>query len=234
MILREISLSSNGIGVNAIADKLNLPKSTTSRILSTLEDWNVVERMADKRFEIGPGLIRLVEKRPFAATLQALARPVLEKIAAQTEEAVLLVILDGLSAYYLDHVPSTQAVQVRDWSGQHVPLNLTSGGKLLLAYADSKLVERFFTRPLTGHTKNSIVDPTALRTALASIRQQGYAMTSGEYDDEVAGISVPIGDQSGGVVAAVTVYGPVFRLVQGERQAEILHIMRQATTELML
>ena len=144
MILREVSLAPNGIGVNAIADKLGLPKSTTSRILGTLEDWNVVERTADKRFEIGPGLIRLVEKRPFAATLQALARPVLETIAARTEEAVLLVILDGLSAYYLDHVPSTQAVQVRDWSGEHVPLNLTSGGKLLLAFADSHAGGSFF------------------------------------------------------------------------------------------
>ena len=102
MILREISTAKNGIGVNAIAQKVGLAKSTTSRILSTLEEWNVVERTAENRFAIGPGLLRLVEHQPFAATLKALVRPVIEQISADTGEATLLVVLDGSEALYLD------------------------------------------------------------------------------------------------------------------------------------
>ena len=103
MILREVSTVREGIGVNAIAQRIGLAKSTTSRILATLEEWNVVERTAENRFVIGPGLHRLVEHQPLPATLKALVRPAMEQIAAETGEAILLVVRDGIEALYQIH-----------------------------------------------------------------------------------------------------------------------------------
>lgn len=212
MILREVSASTEGIGVNAIAQQSGLAKSTTSRILSTLEGWNAVERTADNRFVIGPGLHRLVEHQPLPATLKALVRPAMEQIAAETGEAVLLVIRDGLQALYLDSVPGTYAVQVREWAGERVPLHLTSGGKMLLAYSNKEFIQNYLSAPLKSNTQNSVSDPHKLAMQLNTIQERGVATTDGEYDDEVAGITVPIKNGKDAVIAVITVYGPTFRL----------------------
>ena len=234
MILREVSTAPDGIGVNAIAQQIGLAKSTTSRILSTLEEWNAVERTADNRFKIGPGLVRLVENQPLSATLKALVRPALQRIAAKTGEATLLVINDGAEALYLDMAAGSHAVQVRDWTGERVPFNVTSGGKMLLAHADEEFIDRYLTRPLARHTENSVSDPSKLATQLELIRQNEYSVTDGEYDDEVAGITVPVKNDDGEVVAAITVYGPTFRIRGISQRREILEIMRQEVNQLQI
>ncbi|MFK7802633.1 MAG: IclR family transcriptional regulator [Anaerolineae bacterium] len=234
MILREVSTAPDGIGVNAIAQQIGLAKSTTSRILSTLEEWNAVERTAENRFKIGPGLVRLVENQPLSATLKALVRPVLQQIAAETGEATLLVVNDGSEALYLDMAAGSHAVQVRDWTGERVPFNVTSGGKMLLAHADQLLVEQMLSRPLARHTENTVSDPDKLAKQLELIRQNGYSVTDGEYDDEVAGITLPIRNDQNEVVAAITVYGPTFRIRAISRRREILDIMRKAIEQVQI
>lgn len=234
MILRAVAITSNGIGVNAIAQQIGLAKSTTSRILATLEEWNVVERTADNTFRIGPGLVRLVENQPMSATLKALVRPALEQIAAETGEATLLVVNDGSEALYLDMVAGSHAVQVRDWTGERVPFNVTSGGKMLLAHAGETFIEQYLTRPLARHTANSVSDPEKLANQLELVRQNGYSVTDGEYDDEVAGITVPVKNDQGIVVAAITVYGPTFRIRGISRRSEILDSMRKAVAKLQI
>ncbi len=234
MILREVSTSENGIGVNAIAKKIGLAKSTTSRILSTLEEWNVVERTAENQFVIGPGMLRLVENQPLTATLKALVRPVIEQISAETGEATLLVVLDGNEALYLDSVPGNYAVQVREWVGEKVPLNLTSGGKLLLAYAGQPFIDDYLAKPLASHTANSVSDPAKLKTQLELIRDRRFAITDGEYDDEVAGITMPVQNDEGEVVAAITVYGPTFRLRPFANRQAILESMQNALESLQI
>lgn len=234
MILREVSTSPEGIGVNAIAQQIGLAKSTTSRILATLEEWNVVERTAENRFVIGPGLLRLVENQPLTATLKALARPALEQISAETGEATLLVVLDGNEALYLDSVPGTHAVQVREWAGERVPLNVTSGGKMLLAHAGKEFIANYLSKPLARHTENSVADAGKLENQLGIIRDREFSATDGEYDDEVAGITVPVKNTNNEVVAALTVYGPTFRLRPFANRKRILDILNKVVHDIKI
>ncbi|MFT5193898.1 MAG: DNA-binding IclR family transcriptional regulator [Cellvibrionaceae bacterium] len=233
-ILRAVSTAPDGIGVNSVAQQVGLAKSTTSRILSALEEWNTVERTADNRFKIGPGLVRLVENQPFSATLKALVRPALQQIAAETGEATLLVVNDGSEALYLDMVAGSHAVQVRDWTGERVPFNVTSGGKMLLAHADETFTVDYLSKPLARLTAHSVDDAQKLAVQLKTIKERGFAVTDGEYDDEVAGITVPVKNVDGIVIAAITVYGPTFRLRPFARRTEVLEVMQSAVSKLMI
>ena len=232
MILREVSSTRDGIGVNAIAQRIGLAKSTTSRILGTLEEWNVVERTAENKFVIGPGLYRLVEHQPLPSTLKALIRPTIEEIAAATGEATLLVVRDNSEALYLDSVPGTHAVQVREWAGERVPLNLTSGGKMLLAHAEESFIKQYLASPLQDHTPHSVSDPKKLAIQLELIRERGVAITDGEYDDEVAGVTIPVKNDKGAVIAGITVYGPTFRLRPFAIRQAIIASMQTALSNL--
>ncbi|MEM8862564.1 MAG: IclR family transcriptional regulator C-terminal domain-containing protein, partial [Chloroflexota bacterium] len=124
------------------------------------------------------------------------------------------------------------AVQVREWVGEKVPLNLTSGGKMLLAHAGEAFIEQYLTTPLKSHTENSVSDPNKLAVQLVTIREREIAMTDGEYDDEVAGITIPLKNDAGAVIAAITVYGPTFRLRPFANRQAILESMQEAVSKL--
>lgn len=231
-ILDIIASHPQGMGVNAIARAADLPNSTVSRILSTLEMWEVVSRTEDNLFQIGPGLVRLVGQQSFTQNLTALARPVMQDIAETTGEAVALCVLDNMQTYYLDHVQSSQTIQVRDWTGEHLPLHVAAPGKVFLAYATPSFIENVLKEPLARFAARTITAPEQLRTQLAHIRAQGFAVSDEEFADGVLGLGVPIKDKGGSVIAAFNLYGPKFRLEDATRQQEIVAVLQRRAAAL--
>lgn len=59
-ILRIVAKYPDGVGVNAVAAELGLAKSTTSRLLTAMNGWGVVERTKNNRFRIGPEPVRWI------------------------------------------------------------------------------------------------------------------------------------------------------------------------------
>lgn len=231
-ILDVIASHPQGVGVNAIARAASLPNSTVSRILLTLEKWEVVSRTEHNLFQIGPGLIRLVSHQSFTQNLTALARPVMQHIAETTGEAVALCVLDNMQTYYLDHVQSSQTIQVRDWTGEHLPLHVAAPGKVFLAYGTPDFIEAVLKKPLVRFAKRTITAPEQLRVQLAHIRAQGFAVSDEEFADGVLGLGVPIKDKGGNVVAAFNLYGPKFRLEDMTKREQIVAVLLRGAAEL--
>lgn len=211
-ILQIVAQHPKGIGVNAIAAQMDLAKSTVSRLLSTMQNREVVERTIDKRYRIGAEPMRWLRYQPATTTLPALARPILQEIAAETGEAAAICVQSGREVIYLDNVQSKQEIQVRDWTNEKLPLHVVSPGKVLLAFADDAFIDTYLQEPLASVTPQTIIDPHLLREQLKTIRQEGYAVTIEEFAPEVIGLSVPLTNAGGRVVAALGVYGPKFRL----------------------
>ncbi|MEM7347559.1 MAG: IclR family transcriptional regulator [Chloroflexota bacterium] len=232
LILRMIADHPNGVGVNAIARATDLPSSTASRILSALEGWEAVFRTDDNRFHIGPELVRLVQQQPFTQNLTALARPILQTIADTTEEAIALCVLDDHQTYYLDHIQSSQAVRVRDWTGERLPLHVAAPGKIFLAYASPEFVDTVLTQPLTQYARQTILSTEKLRAQLQQIRVSGYSVSDEEYAEGVLGFGVPVKDADHQVVAAFNLYGPKFRLEDPKKQEKIIQILLESAAEL--
>lgn len=231
-ILEVIASNSGGVGVSGIAEAVGLPKSTTSRILNALEARQVVTRASDHGFDIGPFLIRLASQQPFTYSLSALARPLLQRLAQETGEAAAICLPDGFQVYYLDHVQSRHAVQVRDWRGEHIPMHTSSAGKIFLAHSEPTLVEEFLKRPLISYTTQTITSPERWRAELSQIRQLGYAMTNEEFAEGVFGLAVPVKNSAGDVLAALNLYGPTFRFQPAARREQMLKSLRSQAEEL--
>ncbi|MDX1521433.1 MAG: IclR family transcriptional regulator [Anaerolineae bacterium] len=228
-ILQIVAAHPDGVGVSAIAVELGLAKSTISRLLTAMDSWEIVERTPENRYRIGAEPVRWVSHKPFSATLSVLARPILQQLAEETGEAVALCTLNGLQVYYLDHVQSRQDIQVRDWTGEQVPLHVSSAGKVLLAYAGQQQIDRFLERPLAPSTKQTITNPATFRKQLEEVRSQGFAISDEEFASEVFGLAVPIFGKRNAVVAAINVYGPKFRLKSPAKQRRIIaHMVTQA------
>ena len=231
-ILQAIAACPNGARVNAIAAHARLPKSTVSRMLATLADLRAVERTATgKTFIIGSGITALAYGAPFARNLAAVARPHLLELSEHTGEAVALCLAEGGQMHVVDLIQTRHRVKVEDVTGERFPLHATSPGKVLLAFQSAKAIRDYLRRPLSRYTPNTVTNRAALKKQFAKIRAQGLAWAFEELD-HITGVSAPIRDETGQVVAAINLYGPAFRFPPTGKKDELGRLIVKAAEQI--
>lgn len=209
-------------GVTDIAERVGLPKSTVSRLLSTLEELGAVEQIeTGGDYRIGAAMVELASAAQPARTLVAAARPQLLELARLTGESTGLSVADGTDMLYLDQVNPDTELQVRDWTGARIPMHAVPSGQVVLAFARTAVVEAYADGPLERFTDHTIVSATALRRRLTDVRTQGYAWAVEEFAEGLSSVAAPVRDGAGNVVAAVHVYGPSYRLPADRDQDEM-------------
>jgi DNA-binding IclR family transcriptional regulator len=195
------SLAAGPAGVSEIAERTDLPKSTV---------YGLGELIIDLSASASPG-----------RNLVTIARPHLEELAMETDEAAGLSILDGTEVYYLDQIDSHHEVQVRDWTGESVDAHVVPSGLIMLAYATDDLRDQVLEGPLTARTDNSTVDPAVLRHRLEEIRRVGFAWGYEEMSLGLNSVAAPIVNPSNTVIAAVHVHGPSYRFPKPGESARV-------------
>ncbi len=187
----------------ALADAVGLNRSTAWRILATLEHHGLVERDPEtSRYRLGVGILKLAAAAG-EEPLVRLARPILRRLAEATEETVNLAVARQLELVYADQVQARR-VMAPNWLGRTVPLHATSTGKAFLAALppdelDALTLDRF--------TDATITDPATLRAELAAVRKTGYAVSHGELEVALWGVSAAALDAAGRPAAVLSVWG---------------------------
>ncbi|MGH9132654.1 MAG: IclR family transcriptional regulator [Ilumatobacteraceae bacterium] len=213
-------LAGGPAGVSEVAERVQLPKSTVSRLLSTLHDLGAVEQLgAGGDYRIGHLMVELTAATHPGRSLVAVARPHLVELTEAVGEAAGLSVLDGSDVHYLDQVESDQPVQVRDWTGERVPAHLVSSGLVLLAGVPPAELDAFLDGPLGRATARSMTDPELLRRRVADVRRRGSEWVYEEFVDGINSVAAPVRDAADRIVAAVHAHGPSYRF-PGSGRAE--------------
>jgi IclR family transcriptional regulator, KDG regulon repressor len=233
-ILRAVSANAEGVCLTEIAARVELPKSTVSRMLSTLVGLGAVERLREREgFRIGNEIVTIASNVAYPQSVTAIARPYLQQLSQLTGETLTLCIPDGDEALYIDQINSLRGLQVRDWTGQRLPLHTASDGKLYLADRTDDAVEAYLRQqPMRRYTRNTIANATALRKEIKAIRKKGYAWTKGEYDSDVVGVAAPIRDVQQHVIASVCLFGPEFRWPQEGKAGHLIRVTRETAEKI--
>ena len=199
-------------GLTELSRRVDLPVSTTSRLLGTLEGLGAVERSDDLGvYRIGPSILTMASTADSSENLKALARPELEWLAEICDEAAGLSVAAGYTMHYLDQVDSGQAVQVQDWVGSRLPMHVVASGVVVLAQWPSEAVDGFLERELETPTQASVADPAVLRGRLDRVREAGVAWTMEELEAGINAVAAPIVTGMGDVIGAVHLHGPAYR-----------------------
>ena len=154
----------------------------------------------------GLRLVRLAHAAWAASALAPIAAPVLNRLAADTGEAVHLAELDQGQVVYLDKRNAARPVQMFAQAGKVGPAYCTGVGKAMLAHLapmalDAALARQSF-HPATPAT---IRDPATLRAELASIRAEGVAFDREEHEPGIRCIAAPILSAAGGLIGGISV-----------------------------
>jgi DNA-binding IclR family transcriptional regulator len=123
----------------------------------------------------------------------------------------MAVVRQGSLTYVDEVYPS--AIISASWSGKPVSLHATSTGKVLLAWSTEEELARLMPRRLRRYTDTTITDRAALRADLDASRERGYATCHGEFDVSAWGVSAPVLDRTGRLLAVLSIWGPPQRVV---------------------
>ena len=220
-ILRCISKSPTPIGVNELARRVGLDKSSVSRLLDSLEEERLVQRGHDGRVRLGMGLLAISAPLMRDLGLSTRVRPSLEVLAKRTGETVNLSVWSGSEAVSIVQALGSNAITHFAAPGRTNPAHCSASGKVLLAFEPQDIVDRLLAAPLQRYTEHTVTDPDALREQLRKIRTLGYAVNVGELSSDVCAVSAPVFDMDGSLVGALTVTVPAYRF-DAARQAEII------------
>lgn len=189
--------------VGDLAERVGLNKSTTYRLASALVDRGYLAATPRAGYRLGPKLLALGSAARDQVDLVQAARPVMEELAALTEDTVHLGVLDADQALYLDKVPGRRRVVVSSRVGDRHPLTSTGLGKALLldhdpAYWQERLVAE------QGDARGSW---TAWKKRMVDYKEHGRAFDLEENEDRIRCVAAPIRDVHDRIVAAISVSG---------------------------
>jgi len=227
------ALAQSPAGLSETARRVDLPKSTVARLLTTLEELEAVERDEDGRlYRLGPVLKRLASAAGGPAQLTAFARPYLDELTALTGEAAGIAIPDGFKVHYVDQTEAEHPVQVRDWTGELIPMHVVPSGLVIMAHWPEQQTSRYLSRELERLTANSVTDPDEIRQRLAAVRLEGYAWVYEEFVEGINSVASAVLERNGLITAALHVHGPAYRFPGEEDPDRIGEAVAEAAYKL--
>jgi DNA-binding IclR family transcriptional regulator len=220
-ILEALSTRQGGLSLTALSKTIDLPKSTTHRLLSTLVRRGYAARREDGGYQVGLKLIEAVSYYINSLELQTEARQHLARLTVELGLTAHLGVLEGNQVVYIERIDVLAGVKLYSQIGLRMHAYCSSLGKSLLAGLSGQELKEVMSRcAFERFTPNTIVSLAALRQELKKVRSLGYAVDNLEYSLNSRCVGAPIYDYRGETVAAISASGPP-ALLSEERIPEV-------------
>ena len=232
-ILDVFSEDGRELGMAELVPKLRIPKSTIHRLIMVLERHGYLERspVSDK-YHLGSKVVQLGMHALSRLDLGGTATPYLKRLASETGETAHLGILQENKVMSLYHAQGTHVLQPPSTVGRRIPIYCTSLGKAIVAFLPDE-EQNHLTSGLRfqRYTSKTITRSAALKSELARVRKQGYALDNEEFEKGLKCLGAPVRDYSGRVIAAISIAMPSFRMSK-RREAELKAAVVRTATDL--
>lgn len=171
-----------------LARRTGLYKSTILRLAESLQRTGYLKRLADGSFQIGPAPLRIGAIYQRQCRTSEHVPEVLREVVQATEECASFYIRDGDHAVCLHRVDSARMIRDAIREGDRLPIDKGAAPQILLAFGAHKGGKRY-----------------------ERIRSEGFCASFGEFDPEIAALSVPVLGINRALIGALTLSGPRYR-----------------------
>ena len=209
-ILEVFSLERPEWGIRELGRELGFHPTTVFRLVATLQGAGYLEQDTEtRRYLLGPKVMKLATMYEQLNPLPTVARRVFESYADQFEHNFYLGTLYQYDVVYVAVLDGRGPIKIATDLGAVTGLHSTAIGKILLAFQDDEFTLGFLEASgLPSFTPRTITDPAILWEQIREIRERGYALNDGEELEDVAAVGVPVYDQTGRVIAALSLAYP--------------------------
>ena len=213
-IFESFSVESSSLTLQEISDRIELAKSTTFRIVQSLEKKGYLVRLEDQKYCLSFRFTRLAGLVRSTLGIREIARPVMAQLAESTQETISLHTISGRNRVCIDAIavaasPLRSVVQ----PGEQLPLGTGSASRVLMAFMPKSQIGSILSAAVRGTKRGQ----SYLLAEIAKARNQGYAVSHGERLLGLSAISVPIKGANDEVHYCLSIGGPTVRIQANEK-----------------
>lgn len=229
-LLELITDAGGEVTLSELSSSTDLPLPTIHRLLRTLVMKGYARQLPNRRYTLGPRLIRLGEGAN--KQLGALARPQLKMLVDRLGETSNMAVLDSDMVVYIAQVPSSHSMRMFTEVGRRAHTHDTGVGKAILAQLDNDVVRNIVTRAgMPTPTEKSIASVDQLLAELDQIRERGYSIDEQEQELGVRCFAMAVPNAP--TPTAISVSGPISRVDESfaDKAVPLLRSAAQAISD---
>lgn len=234
-ILEAVAQDSEGLSNAEISRKLQIPKSSASYILRTLEKQGYLNRNLETgKYRVGLKVLSLSRGALSGIDVREVALPIMRHLMEKTHLTCHLAILDGTDAVYIEKVEPHGFIRMDTWVGRRMRVHATSVGKSLVAHIPQERLEKILEeRGMEKRTAKTITTVPRLLKDLEKVREQGYAIDDEENNIGARCVGAPVFNQDGAIEASIGLSGTINQ-VNGQTMPRILEALKDAARHISM
>jgi DNA-binding IclR family transcriptional regulator len=234
-MLEAVAQEPEGLSNAEISRKLQIPKSSASYILRTLEKQAYLNRdPGSGRYRVGLKILSLSRGALTGIDVREVALPIMRHLMQKTSLTCHLAILDGPEAVYIEKVEPEGFIRMDTWVGRRMRVHATSVGKALVAHIAQQRLEKMLSeRGMEKRTPKTITSVARLLKELEKVRTQGYAVDDEENNLGARCVGAPVFDQNGAIEAALGLSGTIGQ-VNAHTMPRILEALKDAARHISM
>ena len=213
-----------------VARSLNLPRTTTLRIMETLAEEEFLSKN-NRHYKLGQKLADIGECSLSRLKLMDIVEPALARLTNITGETSHFGVQSDNKVWIARVCESPLPLHAASRAGAIVDAHCSGTGKIILADILMKSPDVIKKMKFPKRTKNTITTFSALQKNLKQIIKQGYAIDDEEYHEGVRCLAVPIYDKFKALVGALGITAPANRFTRKD-ESKIYAIVREVGNEI--
>lgn len=230
-LLGEFTRDTPALSAPELGRRLRLPRSTTFRLLATLERLGYVVRSGND-YRLGLGVLRLGFEYLASLELTELGQPLLARLCDETRLACNLVVRDGRSIVYVAKVTPPTPLASSVHVGTRLPAHATVLGRVLLGDMDLDALRALYPEErleaFSGNTPRTVAE---LHEMLRVDRERGYVLGEGFFEASISTVAAPVRERTDRVVAALGITVASAR-IDPSRVAALVRAVRACADDL--
>jgi IclR family KDG regulon transcriptional repressor len=233
LLLLQCLVDYPGETAQSLAQRLNLPRSSVHRLLTTLRASDHASTETGGVFVPGLELYRMAGKLGAHMPYRRLAEPYLEALSAQFDETSLLTLLERHQLKMFHAASGTPADPMRYNIRLNTlePLIWGATARVVLAHLNDEEISRALAGAERSPVEGLIPNPAEIREALQRMRHDGHAITHSHRTPNTVGIAAPFFNGDGDVIGSLGFLIPSFRW-SAVAQDEVVKALCQAAAAL--
>lgn len=213
-ILNALRDAEQGMTLTEIATAAKLPRSTTHRLLATMNSVRYVEFDAStNRWTVGLEAFALGASFMQARDIGRLGRPIMRSLMNDVGETVNIGVATAQGVSYIAQARASHNECIAVPAGTVLPFCPTASGKVLLAFGTSEQLDPGLIgeSPSFDSRRNAAMQ-RPLGSELRRVRCQGFAVDNQEHRAGVRCVAAPIFDRSGHARLSLSISGAAGRM----------------------
>jgi len=228
-LLEALAKTRRSAPLGELSRRVGLNKSTAYQLLATLQALGLVEKDRESRsYRLGPKMLELATSFLDGSDLIAKFQPILQDMRNRINETATLHLLVGDHRVMAAKAESSHPIRLSANVGEASSLMRGAGGKAIIAFMEPARIESLLAQAVKDRRLKK-TEIAGLLKDLKEIRAKGFSMSKGEHIPGAFGISVPLFNAEGEVIASLGLSGPLERCSFSLRDNAIA-ILKEYTT----